>query len=237
MMIQAVLSNHSHPEYGVATIPFPIPHDQYAHCMELLAALEIGDAAKADCKVEDTEHITWLYLPMIQEEIDRALLRGGITGSEDVRLRLEDSQLPNEVDVLLDMEYETLSDLNELAEATDGLSKADIERTGTVVMLAEPKSAAQIKNLAESLDLFDFAPGAHTPEEYGKYMIRQSGHFNYDENLDIFYDYEKYGTERMNAEDGMLTDRGYVAYKGFFRMEEVMNGGQCSRMEMGGLSR
>ena len=88
MMIQAVLSNHSHPEYGVATIPFPIPHDQYAHSMELLAALEIGDAAKADCKVEDTEHITWLYLPMEREEIDRALLRGGITGSEDVRLRL-----------------------------------------------------------------------------------------------------------------------------------------------------
>ena len=38
MMIQAVLSNPSHPEYGVATIPFPIPHDQYAHCMELLEA-------------------------------------------------------------------------------------------------------------------------------------------------------------------------------------------------------
>ena len=51
-MIQAVLSNPSHPEYGVATIPFPIPRDQYAHCMELLEALEIGDALKADCKVE-----------------------------------------------------------------------------------------------------------------------------------------------------------------------------------------
>ena len=34
MMIQAVLSNPSHPEYGVATIPFPIPHDQYAHCIK-----------------------------------------------------------------------------------------------------------------------------------------------------------------------------------------------------------
>ena len=33
MMIQAVLSNPSHPEYGVATIPFPIPRDQYAHCI------------------------------------------------------------------------------------------------------------------------------------------------------------------------------------------------------------
>ena len=55
MMIQAVLSNPSHPEYGVATIPFPIPHDQYTYCMELLKALEIGDAVKADCKVEEID--------------------------------------------------------------------------------------------------------------------------------------------------------------------------------------
>ena len=52
MMIRAVLGNPNHPEYGVATIPFPIPRDQYAHCVELLEALEIGDAVKADCKVE-----------------------------------------------------------------------------------------------------------------------------------------------------------------------------------------
>ena len=395
MMIQAVLSNPNHPEYGVATIPFPIPRGQYAHCMELLEALEIGDAVKADCKVEkidsfytvlkrtemltvnveelnylakrldsfdtgeaaqfqamahklelfeledlinltfccqqatvitdfsdisavgrnhymnlhggsarvdelealdgvetarqliengngavtpygvvydngmklepvydgrffpcyyyepnaitvavtskaepeDTEHITWLFLSMTQEEIGRALQRAGITDPSEIRLRLEDSQFPNEVDVLLDMEYETLSDLNELAAATDGLSKADMEKLGAVVTLAEPKSAAQIKNLAESLDLFDFAPGAHSPAEYGKYMIQQSGHFDYDENLDAFYDYEKYGTERMNAEDGMFTDRGYIAYKGYISMEEVMNGSQSSHMEMGGLSR
>ena len=394
MMIQAVLGNPSHPEYGVATIPFPIPHDQYAHCMELLEALEIGDAVKADCKVEeidsfytvlkrtemltvnveelnylakrldsfdtgeaaqfqamahklelfelkdlinltfccqqatvisdfsdlaaigrdhymnlhggsasvdelnaldvketarrliesgsgtitpygvvydngmkleqiydghffpcyyyepnvitvavtskaepeDTEHITWLFLPTVQEEIDRALLRGGITDPADVRLRLEDSQLPNEVDVLLDMERENLSDLNALAQATDGLSKADMERLGAVVMLAEPTSAVQIKNLTENLDLFDFAPGAHSPAEYGKYMIRQSGHFDYDENLDAFYDYEKYGTERINEEDGVFTDRGYIAYKGYISMDEVMNGGQSNHMVMGGLS-
>ncbi len=33
MMFQAVLSNRDHPEYGVATIPFPIPHDQYTYCI------------------------------------------------------------------------------------------------------------------------------------------------------------------------------------------------------------
>ena len=59
----------------------------------------------------------------------------------------------------------------------------------------------------------------------------------YDENLDAFYDYEKYGTERMNAEDGMFTDRGYIAYKGYISTEEVMNGGQSNHMVLGGLSR
>ena len=50
-MMSAVLSNPGHPKYGVATIPFPIPRDQYTYCMDLLEALEIGDTVKADCKV------------------------------------------------------------------------------------------------------------------------------------------------------------------------------------------
>ena len=394
MMIQAVLGNPSHPEYGVATIPFPIPHNQYTHCMELLEALEIGDAVKADCQVqeinsfysvlkrtemltvnveelnylakrldsfdtgeaaqfqamahklelfelkdlinltfccqqatviadfsdlaaigrdhymnlhggcakteeldaldgeatarqliesgsgmitpygvvydngmkleqvydgqffpcyyyepnaitvavtaksepEDTEHITWLYLPMAQEEIDRTLQRAGITAPLDIQLRLEDTQLPNEVDVLLDMEQESLAGLNVLAQATDELSSDDMKKLGAVVTLAKPQNAEQIKNLVENLDLFDFAPGAHTPEEYGKYMIQQSGHFDYDENLDEFYDYEKYGLQRMGEEDGMFTDRGYIAYKGYTSLAEIMDGSQSSHMEMGGMA-
>ena len=393
MMIQAVLGNPNHPEYGVATIPFPIPHDQYAHCMELLEALEIGDAVKADCKVEeidsfytvlkrtemrtvnveelnylakrlesfdtgeaaqfqamahklelfqlkdlinltfccqqatvitdfsdlaavgrnhymnlhggsasvdelnaldgeeiarqliesgsgtitpygvvydngmkleqiydgrffpcyyyepnaitiavtskaepeDTEHITWLFLPMTQEEIGRALQRTGITDPADIRLRLENTELPNEVDVLLDMEQESLTNLNALAQAADALSSDDIKKLGAVVTMARPRTAEQIKNLVENLDLFDFAPSASTPAEYGKYMIQQSGRFEYDENLDEFYDYEKYGLQRMGEEDGMFTDRGYIAYKGDISLAEIMEGSQCSYMEMGGM--
>ena len=393
MMIRAVLGNPNHPEYGVATIPFPIPRDQYAHCVELLEALEIGDAVKADCKVEkidsfytvlkrtemltvnveelnylakrldsfdtgeaaqfqamahklelfelkdlinltfccqqatvitdfsdlaavgrnhymnlhggsasvdelnalddkgiarqliesdsgkitpygvvydngmkleqiydgrffpcyyyepnaitvavtaksepeDTEHITWLFLPMIQEEIDRALLRGGITDPSEIRLSLEDSWLPHEVLDLLDMDHVDISELNALVQALDEFSDMSIRKYAAAAVMARPHTTEQAKHLAENLDLFDFAPSASTPEEYGKYMIQQSGHFDYDENLDAFYDYEKYGTERMNAEDGMFTDRGYIAYKGYISMEEVMNGSQSSHMEMGGM--
>ncbi|MGN1025259.1 MAG: hypothetical protein ACI4P4_02520, partial [Faecousia sp.] len=49
--MQIVLGNRSHPEYGVATIPFPIPREEYDHCIKLLAALEIGDAVRRDCQV------------------------------------------------------------------------------------------------------------------------------------------------------------------------------------------
>ena len=35
MMMEAVLSNAGHPEYGVATIPLPIPREQYDPCVEL----------------------------------------------------------------------------------------------------------------------------------------------------------------------------------------------------------
>ena len=61
MMVRAVLSNRDHLEYGVATIPFPIPRDQYAHCMELLEALEIDDAVKADCMIAgiDSDRPIW----------------------------------------------------------------------------------------------------------------------------------------------------------------------------------
>ena len=59
------------PEYGVATIPFPIPHDQYAHCMELLEALEIGDAVKADCQVQE---INSFYSVLKRTEMLRTLI-------------------------------------------------------------------------------------------------------------------------------------------------------------------
>ena len=61
MMFQAVLSNRDHPEYGVATIPLPIPRNQYDHCVALVEALEIGDAVKADCMIAgiDSDRPIW----------------------------------------------------------------------------------------------------------------------------------------------------------------------------------
>ena len=64
-------------------------------------------------------------------------------------------------------------------------------------------------------------------------MIQQSGHYEFDENLDEFYDYEGYALQRMNDEDGMFTDRGYIAYKGCISLGKVMESSQSDSMEMG----
>ena len=50
--MQAVICNAGHPEWGCATIPFPIPDEEYANCMELLTAMEIGGVLDRDCYVD-----------------------------------------------------------------------------------------------------------------------------------------------------------------------------------------
>ena len=379
-MMQAVLSNAAHPEYGVATIPFPIPREQFDKCIELVEALEIGNTSARDCHVdeirsawpvlnrlegnvvnldeldylakrldsfdvgeaaqfqamaekldltdmkdlinltfccqettvitdfsdlgavgrdhymnthggcasvqeleeldgeetaillidggggtvtrygvvydngmkmdqsydgkhfpaylyeppmlmvaltsnqepEDTKNITWLYLPAAKGQIERAMARSGIADPEDMCFRFAESMFPDEVDVALDFRYEGIFELNELAQAVDKLSMDDRKKLGAVVSMAEPEYAMQIRHLAENLDQFKFAPGVHTPAEYGKFMIQESGHFEYDPNLDEFYDYEKYGLQHMEQEYGMFTDRGYISYHGTMSLEELM---------------
>ena len=379
-MMQVILSNSKHPEYGQATIPLPLAQDQYEDCVELLEKLEIGSATKQDCKVleissafpvlkrmemltvnldeldylakrlasfdvgeaaqfqamahklelfelkdlinltfccqqatvinnfsdleaigrdhymnlhggcastqeledldgaetarllidsgagevtpygvvydngmkleqyydgqhfpaylyepcmlmigltfrlepEDTKNITWLYLPAAKGQLERAMVRSGITDPADMRFRFSESMFPDEVDAALDFRYENIYELNDLALAVSKLSAEAQKKLGAVVEMAEPEYASQICRLAENLDQFEFAPGAHTPAEYGRFMIQESGHFEYDENLEGFYDYEKFGLQRMEQESGMFTDRGYVSYHGTMSLEELM---------------
>lgn len=61
MMVQAVLSNRDHLEYGVVSIPFPISSNYYARGLEALAPLKIGDVVKADCMIAgiDSDRPIW----------------------------------------------------------------------------------------------------------------------------------------------------------------------------------
>lgn len=381
MQFHAILSNPAHPEYGVATIPFPLSREEYDHSMEVLSALEIGDAVRQDCKVdeltdcypvlkrlegqivngdeldylakrldsfwgdegsqfqamaekldltdirdfinltfccqqatvitdfsnleqigkdhymnlnggcaskeelnnldgeetarllidsgagvvtpygvvyengmkleplyrggvfppylydayplvleasplsepEDTKNMTLLCLPMTEKQIEHALVRGGIDSVEQMRFK-PDLILLQELSILPTLEQESLSDLNEMCEAIMPLAHNDLPKLGAVITFAKPQDATQVKHLAENLELFDFIPKVKTPAEYGRYMIEESGHFEYDPNLEDFYDFDGYARQRMRQEQGQFVEGGYISYQGLQSMDEVMAG-------------
>ena len=397
-MTQAIIGNAAHPEYGVATIPFPIPRAEYANCVAMLEALEIGDARDRDCQVQevcglwpalkrlegklvnldeldylakrldsfssgelaqfqalaekwelrdmkdlinlsfccqqatvitdfsdleavgrshylnthggcafgqewedldaretalllidseagtvtpygvvydngatlepvyDGQHlpcftyepsvltmalssrlepdnapqVTWLYLPATEEQLHRALLRSGIADPADFRFRLEDSVFPAEVEAVLDVQHESIFKLNRLAQAVDRLIWDQRMKLGAVAAMAEPVNTRQLRQLVENLDRFEFVPGVRSPEEYGRYLIRDSGYFAYDPNLEDFYDYEKYGLQRMAQEKGCFTEQGYLSCQSEQSLEELLwEAGESQKpaepeMQMGG---
>ena len=399
MITQAVLKNGSHPEYGVATIPFPIPHDQYDKILEMLEEIGIGDAVQRDCMVEEinggltvlkclegnainidemnylakriesfdgyeeaqfqgmasrlgtkdmtdlinltfccqkatvvtnfnnlaqvgynhylttkggaasTEELanvdlkevarslimegngyitpygvvysngmqiykvytkgnpfpyyryedralevemtsgmrpynaekgtdkTWLFLPMSQGEIRHALLRSGLVSVDDMRLRFSDSTMPEVVDAALDFEREGIMDLNRLAEVVQNMSEEQKTTLAAAVDIAKPESALEVTQLAINRPQFVFYPGVDSAKAYGKYMIQESGRFEFDPELEEFYDYEKYGQLRLDREDGEFVAGGYIVYEGAIPLDELMKGDPVEQdVQMGGLS-
>ena len=379
MQFQAILSNPTHPEYGVAIIPFPLTREEYDHSIEMLEVLELGDAVRQDCKVdeltdcypalkrlegqsvnvdeldylakrldsfcvgedaqfqamaekldltdirdfinltfccqqatvitdfsnleqigkdhymnlnggcasmeeldnldgeetarllidsgtgvvtpygvvydngmkleplyrggvfppylydayplvleasplsepENTKNMILLCLPMTEKQIEHALARGGINSMEQMRFK-PNLILLQELSILPALEQENLRDLNEMCEAIMPLVHNDLPKLGAAITFAKPQSALQVKHLAENLELFDFIPKVKTPKEYGRYMIEESGHFEYDPNLEGIYDFERYGRHRMRQEQGQFVEGGYISYRGAQSLDEVM---------------
>lgn len=171
---------------------------------------------------DDPKKQEWVQLPASQIKLERAMLRAGIPSCGEMQKLVSDSRFPDEVDCTLDVEHESLFELNQLCRACSNFKEQDFVKLGAVCQLAKPTCAANIRQLAENLDQFDFAPDAHTPEELGKHMIQRSGRYEYDEKLNDFYNYDDYGVEKMLREGGVFVDRGYVSYHGTLTLDELM---------------
>lgn len=171
---------------------------------------------------DDPKKQEWVQLPASRMKLERAMLRAGIPSCGEMQMLVSDSRFPDEVDCTLDVEHGSLFELNRLCQICSNFKEQDFVKLGAVCQMAKPECAANLLQLAENLDQFDFAPGVHTPEEYGRYMIQKSGHYEYDENLEDFYNYGDYGVKRMLQEDGVFADRGYVSYHGTLTLDELM---------------
>jgi len=185
-----------------------------------------------------------LCLPMSDRQLQRMRLRTEVD-SPDTWMRVGMDVLPEKAAEALDLERLSGGDLpglNRLCRAIQPMKKAEIEKLNAVVLMTETSGIVSICQLAENLDQFDFVPGVQTPEEYGRYMIQESGHFEYDENLEEFYDYRRYGEQIIQEESGQFNECGYVAYHGILTLEELMRADPAEQhqqeegLQMGGQS-
>jgi len=180
---------------------------------------------------------TWLFLPMSTKQLEHAMMRAGLVSFDDMRLRFVESNMPESVDAAINFEHEGILELNEMSKEIKALPDADKAKLDAVAMYVQPQYAFQMKLLAENLDQFDFIPGVQNAEEYGRYMIQESGHFEYDPNLEAFYDYAGYAEQRLKEQAGEFTLNGYVSYHGTMSIDElIMEDPAEQTMKMGGLS-
>ena len=171
---------------------------------------------------DDPKKQEWVQLPASRMKLERTMLRVGIASCGEMQMLFSDSRFPDEVDCVLDFERESLFELNRLCQMCSNFKEQNFVKLGAVCQMAKTTCAANIRQLAENLDQFDFAPNVHTPEELGKYMIQRSGHYEYDENLEDFYNYGDYGVKRILQDDGVFLNRGYVSYHGTLTLEKLM---------------
>ena len=171
---------------------------------------------------QNMENATELYLPSAAGQIERALRRGGITEQQARFAKLESIQLSGKITGKLNLQYDSLWEVNEMCQAIHRLGPVDRAKLDAAVEYARADTARQIQRVADHLDQFDFVPNVHTPEEYGRYLIQNSGKFGYDENLERFYNYDQFGRDSIEAEDGRFIHGGYIVYHGDLHLDELL---------------
>lgn len=160
---------------------------------------------------------------MPNRQINRHLLRGDAMDAPPC-YRIIENNLPSPLPSIIDKGWDSIHELNSLCEALGVLDKNEITKLGAIISIATPDRANEIVELIRNLELFEFIPDIRNAEEYGRYMIQESGRFDYDENLEEFYDYVGYGQHRVEQEHGIFTYHGYISYEGTLSLEELMAG-------------
>ena len=182
---------------------------------------------------------TTFFLPQPEKRLERLLERARIDASIKLDIRTWHSDLPDPVMERLDFPNESIYEMNRLCAAVRGMDEGQAQKLSAVALYVNPEYAFQMRQLAENLDLFDFVADIQTAEDYGRYLIQESGHYEFDENLARYYDYEKCGREQLESEAGAFNALGYVSYHGALSIDELMMedpAEQSRGMQMGGMA-
>lgn len=161
----------------------------------------------------------YLYLPYVETELTKALERLGAADVSECEVTMDSSLLNDEMKNILKAlpknSQEKLNSINHIAERIAGMGTKEIPYLNNLTDDLQPKTLQDLDAILDSAYEFEMFDGIYNAEDYGRYMICESGHFEYDENLEDYIDFERYGSQRLQCENGAFTNAGYIAYHGY----------------------
>ncbi len=105
-------------------------------------------------------------------------------------------------------EYENPDELNHLACLLSELDQGELEKFEAVLHTgAHTSSVADIINLTQNLDCFEFYPDIENEEDLGRYWAED---LPIPEELKDYFDYKAYGRDISINEGGHMAPGGYV---------------------------
>ncbi len=157
----------------------------------------------------------FLYLPCQESEISKALDRLDVTSLEEVTIEVEDYNTSFEIYELLTKDIANIDILNNVTAQLKELDNSSMEQLTALAENIQIETQEELSTLVKSMFEFEFYKNIKNPVEYGKYLISESGYFNYDENLEEYIDFARYGEEKINNQKGIFTNQGYISYLGY----------------------
>ena len=105
-------------------------------------------------------------------------------------------------------EYENLDELNHLACLLSELDQGELEKFEAALNIGtHTSSVADIINLVQNLDCFEFYPDIETEEDLGRYWAED---LRIPAELKDYFDYEAYGRDVSINEGGHFAPGGYI---------------------------
>jgi len=160
----------------------------------------------------------FIYLPCSDVEIEKALMRLETPYLHDCEVTIIDDNFSDRIIDIISADATPLikiDTLNKLARYYKEIGNHDIECFEKLMDYIKPRTVDEIFALADSMYEFEVFDGIDSVESYGRYMICDSGHFEYDSNLEEYIDFKRYGQEKMANEFGAFSEKGYIIYHGY----------------------
>jgi len=152
----------------------------------------------------------YLYLPTDIRSMDKVKERLQVREYREMKvtevknLRLPDTLVPIPEDI---NEIQQLTLFNEMCRKVRRFQEAELKQLAAAVQFTGLSNFSNIAYIATHLNEFEINPTVHNDEEYGKYLITESGLFEVDELLLPHINYAAYGADKKA---GTFEVSGYV---------------------------